>query len=58
MEETNDLNDFVTPRDPVLNRDVPTLGVSGRALPPFPNQVTEPGESHELVDEPADKTRT
>lgn len=57
MQETNDLNDIVTSRDPVVNWDVPTLGISGRALRPFPTLGVELGESDELVEEPADKTR-
>ncbi|MCJ8749208.1 hypothetical protein PDJAM_G00173750 [Pangasius djambal] len=58
MQETNDLNDIVTSRDPELNWDVPTLGISGHALPPFPTLGIDLGESDELVEEPADKTQS
>lgn len=58
MEETNVLNDIGTSRNPVLNWEVPTLGIGGHALPPFPTLAIDLGESDELVEEPADKTRT
>lgn len=40
----------------MLNWDVATLGISGRARPPFPTLGIDLGESHELVEEPADQT--